>query len=237
MRRAKVLNRRGGASFYDVGFYEVGASAQAFLLIIKFLVLFSHPRRAGSHINGPTNTAVSSMLSAGYCALVLEIFLFMVVAARCWWELLGTSPRCALLLRRVRGRPQDLPGELVPTEEGESGSGVGARRSVQGMVAVACTARAGIIAFMLVHGGWVPYVALPDLVYLATYGFLVVFLAQMQQIVVGNRYLWVKIATSASLATVLVVSLIVCTARWGMEPLSNTSVLLRKFLYYELGVT
>ena len=70
------------------------------------------------------------------------------------------------------------------------------------------------------------------------YGFLVVFLAQqMQQIVVGNRYLWVKIATSASLAAVLVVSLVVCTVRWGTEPLSKRSVLLRKFLYYELGVT
>lgn len=178
------------------------------------------------------------MLSAGYCALVLEILLFMIVAARCGWELLGTSSQYALLLRRVRGRPQDLPGELVPTEEGEAGSGVGARRSVQGMVAVACTARAGVIAFVLMKGAWVPYLALPDLVYLATYGFLVVFLAQqMQQIVVGNRYLWIKIATSASLAAVLVVSLVVCTVRWGTEPLSKRSVLLRKFLYYELGVT
>lgn len=106
------------------------------------------------------------------------------------------------------------------------------------MVAIACTARAGIIAFVLVHGDWVPYLVLPDLVYLATYGFLVVFLAQMQQMVVGNRYLWVKIATSASLATVLVVSLVVCTVRWGTaHPFSKRSMLLRKFLYYELGVT
>lgn len=178
------------------------------------------------------------MLSPGFCALVLEILLFMVVAAKCGWELIGTSPQWAMLLRGIRGRrPQDLPGELVPAEEGESGSGVGARRSVQGMVALACITRAGIITFVLVHGPWVPYLALPDLVYLAAYGFLVVFLAQLQQIVVGNRYLWFKIATLASLATVLVVSLVVCTVRLGSHPLSKRSVFLRKFLYYELGVT
>lgn len=105
------------------------------------------------------------------------------------------------------------------------------------MVAVACIGRAGMIVFVLLHGTWVPYLALPDLVYLAMYGFLVVFLAQMQQIVMGNRYPWVKIATTASLASVLVVSLVVCTVRWGTNPLSKRSVLLRKFLYYELGVT
>lgn len=105
------------------------------------------------------------------------------------------------------------------------------------MVAVACIARAGIMAFVLVNGAWVPYLALPDLVYLAAYGVLVMFLAQMLQFVVGDRHLRVKIATSASLATGLVVSLVVCTLRWSTDSDSKRSVLLRKFLYYELGVT
>lgn len=125
----------------------------------------------------------------------------------------------------------------MPTEEAESGSGVGARRAVQGMVAIACIARAGLTAYVLIYGVWVPYLALPDLFMIATYGLLVVFLAQMQQIAVGSRYLWVKIAASASLATVLIVSLMVCTVRWGTNPQSTRSLLLRKFLYYELGAT
>lgn len=178
------------------------------------------------------------MRYAGLSALVLEVIVFLLLSARCGWELLSPWPQCFRLLDRL-GRPSGAQGaahERVPTES-ESLSGVGARRSVQGMLGIACIARAGLTLFILVRGNWVPYLAVPDLAYLATYGALVVFLAQMQQIHVGYRYAWIKVAAWTALATVLVVSLIVCTVRWGTNPLSHRSLLLRKFLYYELGLT
>lgn len=176
------------------------------------------------------------MRSVGFFALLFEIFLFMLIAARCGWELITTSSRCRPLLRRLGYERGELL--LVSTEDLEEytgTSGAGARRTVQGMLAVACIVRAALTAFVLGRGSWVPYLALPDLVYLSIYGLLVVFLAQMQHISVGYRL--IKLVAWASLAIVLVMSLIVCTVHWGANPLSRRSLLVRKIFYYELGIT
>lgn len=117
-------------------------------------------------------------------------------------------------------------------------SGVGARRSVQTTLIPACLLKAALIIFSLFCESWVPYLVLPDLGYLATYGFLVIFLAEMQQIRMGaTRQVWIKFGAWGLLAIVVLVSLIVCAFDWGSEPNSPRSLALRRFLYYELGIT
>lgn len=175
------------------------------------------------------------MRSFGFWALVVEIVLFLVIAAVCCQELLMTSAYFTAMVRFLR-QPRDRYRELLVVDEAETGDGGGARRAVQVMLTIACIARACLTTFILARVDWAPYLTLHDLVYLATYGLLVVFLAQMRHIAAGYRFVWVKTAALATLAGVLVVSLAVCTLRWGTaDPRVRSS--LRKFLYYELGLT
>lgn len=139
---------------------------------------------------------------------------------------------------------------LLQREEAESGnSGTRARHRINVLLVLACAARALLTAYLsAAHAGvakpnrvqaWIPCLAAPDLLYIALYGSLVVLLAEMRQIIAASktRHVLLRAAVRWGFAAVLLVSLVVCSARWGADPLSRKSLLLRKFLYFELGTT
>eukprot|EP00752_Nemacystus_decipiens_P010203 g9093.t1 len=139
---------------------------------------------------------------------------------------------------------------LLQREEAESGnSGTQARHRINVVLVLACTARGLLTAYLsAAHAGvakpnrgqaWIPCLAAPDLLYIALYGSLVVLLAEMRQIIAASktRPVFLRAAVRWGFGAVLVVSLVVCSARWGADPLSRESLLLRKFLYLELGAT
>lgn len=149
---------------------------------------------------------------------------------------------------------------LLQREEAESGnSGTQARHRINVILVLACTARALLSAYLSAAphaagagGGaepaepdrgqaWVPCLAAPDLLFVALYGSLVVLLAEMRQIIAASKaprhVFFLGAAMRWGFGVVLLVSLLVCSARWGADPLSRESLLLRKFLYLELGTT
>lgn len=139
---------------------------------------------------------------------------------------------------------------LLQREEAESGnSGTQARHRINVILGLACMARALLTAYLsAAHAGvakpnggqaWIPCLAAPDLLFIALYGSLVVLLAEMRQIIAASkmRHVVLRAAVRWGFGLVLLVSLLVCSARWGADPLSRESLLLRKFLYLELGTT
>lgn len=146
---------------------------------------------------------------------------------------------------------------LLQTEEAESGnSGTKARHRTNIILVLACSARALLTAYLSAsHAAsagagagaakpspgraWLPCLAAPDLLYIALYSSLVVLLAEMRQIIAASkgRHAFLRAAVRWGFGGVLVVSLVVCGARWGTDPLSRESLLLQKFLYFELGAT
>lgn len=141
---------------------------------------------------------------------------------------------------------------LLQTQEAESGNGgTRARHRINLILVLACSARALLTAYLSAcHAGvtgthrgrgqaWIPCLAAPDLLYLALYGSLVVLLAEIRQIIVASktRHVVLRAAVRWGFGAVLLVSLVVCSARWGADPLSRKSLFLRKFLYFELGAT
>lgn len=181
------------------------------------------------------------MEPAAFYALFTEVLAFTLIALRCAWIYLTTGPQPRGLLclpgdeehRVVDG--QFLSTELEPTE----GSGANTRRRVQGILAIACFARAVVTVFIIIRRSWMPYLAVPDLVYISTYGQLVLFLAQTQQtaVGVGHRNVGVKLGGAAILAVVLLVSLAMCAERWRADPEAHLALLFRRMLYFELGIT
>lgn len=128
----------------------------------------------------------------------------------------------------------------MQSEEAESDNhGTNARHQINLYLAFACTARALLTVFVLVcKSAWMPYLAVPDLVYIALYCSLIVLLAEMRQIIaVSKTHVALRAAVRWGFNAVLLVSLLVCGARWGANPLSKKSLVLRKILYFELGVT
>lgn len=187
---------------------------------------------------------------ASLYALAFEVIAFYVISARCGWVYITTSSRRGASLQRagLQTRQQNRrSGGLVvaPSIAESAGEGAGARRSVQGMLSIACFMRAALTVAVLMRETWVPYLAVPDVVYLATYGVVCSFLARQLHIsVAGTGGSWynrgsplsLKVLATGGLVGVLVVSLVVGTLRWGAGPESKKSLLLRKWLCYELGV-
>lgn len=204
------------------------------------------------------------MLSAGSWALLLEAVLFLAVAAVAGWEYFrsrqqsvvaldpppwsgGPAAATASAWRGVGGGGRggaaaaETKMTLLQAEEAESdNNGTRARHRINVILALACTARALLTVYVAVTmNPWVPYLAVPDLAYIALYGSLTVLLAELRQIIVVSkaRHRAVKAAVRWGFGSVLLVSLAVCCLRWGSDPLSKRSLVLRKFLYLELGVT
>ncbi|CAM9667304.1 unnamed protein product [Pylaiella littoralis] len=178
------------------------------------------------------------MLSLASCALLLEASLFLVLAAVSGWEYHDSKRKSAVA---GWGRQRSAgTAALLQSEEAESENhGTNARHQINLSLAFACTARAALTVFVLVcESAWVPYLAVPDLAYIALYCSLIVLLAEMRQIVaVSKTNVAMRAAVRWGFNAVLSVSLLVCSARWGANPLSKKSLVLRKFLYFELGVT
>lgn len=112
---------------------------------------------------------------------------------------------------------------------------------VVGILCVACLSRAVATGLTLARLKWLPYLAVPDVAYLATYGVLCFFLAQIVASTTMGRgfvrsYRYQMVAMSA-LVVVLLLSLVVCTLRWRAGEDSKTSMVLRTGLFYELGIT
>ncbi|CAN0313743.1 unnamed protein product [Hapterophycus canaliculatus] len=177
------------------------------------------------------------MLSYGSCALLAETAVFLILAAVSLWEYHRSTQQSAV--RHQQGRGAHMT--LLQTEEAESGNnGTKARHQINLTLACACTARAILTAFLSLSNSWLPYLAVPDLLYIALYFFIIVLLAQMRQMNKNQDlklFKSVRLCLLLSLAGVLIASLVVCTARWATDPLSKKSLFLRKFLYLELGVT
>lgn len=127
---------------------------------------------------------------------------------------------------------------LQAEEEESSNNGTRARHQTNFILAGACTARAISLVVVWGTGGWVPFTAVSDLLYIVLFGSLILLYSEMRNIlVVASSHRTVRLGVFLSLAGVLVVSLLVCTARWAADPASRKSLALRKFLYLELGIT
>lgn len=200
------------------------------------------------------------MLSAGSCALLLETVLFLALAAVSGWEYLRSRQQSVVPLEPWRGgggggrggagggsggqsarRGREAEMTLLQAEEAESdNNGTRARHRINIILALACTARALLTVYVAVtRSAWVPYLAVPDLCYIALYCSLTFLLAELRQIIVVSkaRHFAIKAAVRWGFGGVLLVSLAVCSLRWGTDPESTKSLVLRKFLYFELGVT
>lgn len=176
-------------------------------------------------------------------ALRAEMLMFALIAIRCGWIQCvavgrwrsGDTILC--LPSRESGR-----GEFGTTQNGPvetDSAGTGARRRVQGMLCLACIAKVITIGLVLVKGMEGPYLAVPDLAFICTYGQLILFLVQTQQtaIGVGYRSTRLQLIAAAVVAILLLLSLIICAARWTAQPNSSRALLLCSILYYELGTT
>ncbi|CAM9181499.1 unnamed protein product [Ectocarpus sp. 13 AM-2016] len=176
------------------------------------------------------------MVSLGSWVLLLEAGVFLILAVVAGWEFHRSRQESAV------ARHQDQRGgglTLLQAEEEESGNnGTRARHQTNFILAGACTAKAISLGVVWGTGSWVPFTAVSDLLYIALFGSLILLYVEMRNILaVASSHRTVRLGVFLSLAGVLAVSLVICTARWAADPASRKSLALRKFLYLELGIT
>ncbi|CAN0058576.1 unnamed protein product [Ectocarpus fasciculatus] len=176
------------------------------------------------------------MVSLGSCVLLLEAGVFLLLAVISGWEFHRSRQESAV------ARHQDQRGGgmtlLQAEEEESSNNGTRARHQTNFILAGACTARAVSLVVVWGTGGWVPFTAVSDLLYIALFGSLILLYCEMRSILaVASSHRAVRLGVFLSLTGVLAVSLVICTARWAADPASRKSLALRKFLYLELGIT
>lgn len=201
-------------------------------------IVFTYKHRT-HFVNTPISLDLMRMSSALLYVLLVELLTFALIGTRCGWIFITTTrfySNSNCLSGQEGGR-----NELVSTEAGVTetdSAGAAARRRVQTVLGVACILRAAVTAFVLrrVSG---PYLVVPDLLFMCTYGQLVLFLVQTQQTATGLGYRSIRqyVGASIFLSALLVVSLVTCAVRWRTDPSSSSSQLLWDILYYELGAT